>query len=130
MKYTWCVVCEVLRLKPAILGTFREAITDFIYEGYLIPKGMKLHWNAYGTHKNPEYFPNPEKFDPSRFQGAPMCPGREYARFKVLVFMHNLVIRFRWEKLFPDEKMIMDPILVPTKGLPIRLYPHTSIQRP
>ncbi|XP_048421241.1 beta-amyrin 28-monooxygenase-like [Pyrus x bretschneideri] len=143
MKYTRCVVSEVLRLKPPVLGTFREAITDFIYEGYLIPKGMKLHWNAYGTHKNPEYFPNPENFDPSRFQGdgpapfsyvpfgggAPMCPGREYARFKILVFMHNLVTRFRWEKVFPDEKMIMDPILVPTKGLPIRLYPHASIQR-
>ncbi|PRQ30441.1 putative cytochrome P450 [Rosa chinensis] len=93
---------------------------------------MQIHWNMYATYKNPEYFQDPEKVDPSRFHGqgpAPysyvpfgggprMCPEKEYARFKILVFMHNVVTRFKWEMVFPDEKMIMDPILVPTKGLP------------
>ncbi|KAL6206101.1 hypothetical protein ACLB2K_023350 [Fragaria x ananassa] len=74
MKYSWSVACEALRLLPPILGTFREAITDFSYEGYIIPKGMKLHWNTYATHKNPEYFPEPEKFDPSRFQRQGPAP--------------------------------------------------------
>ncbi|XP_061988577.1 beta-amyrin 28-monooxygenase-like [Rosa rugosa] len=140
MKYTWNVVCEVLRLEPPNPGTFREAMTDFVYEGFLIPKGMKLYWSVFSTHRNPEYFPDPKKFDPSRFDGggpAPfsyvpfgggprMCPGKEYVRFTILVFMHNLVTRFRWEKVFPDEKMVMTPFLLPTKGLPVRLYPHLS----
>ncbi|KAJ7956891.1 Beta-amyrin 28-oxidase [Quillaja saponaria] len=34
MKYSWNVVCEALRLWPPIVGTFRVAKTDFIYEGF------------------------------------------------------------------------------------------------
>ncbi|KAK7399057.1 hypothetical protein VNO78_10232 [Psophocarpus tetragonolobus] len=138
MKYSWNVACEVMRIAPPLQGGFREAINDFIFNGFSIPKGWKLYWSANSTHKNPEYFPEPEKFDPSRFEGegpAPytfvpfgggprMCPGKEYARLEILVFMHNLVKRYKWEKLIPDEKIIVDPLPIPANNLPIRLHPH------
>ncbi|KAK6272847.1 hypothetical protein POUND7_009930 [Theobroma cacao] len=140
MKYSWNVACEVLRLAPPLQGAFREAINDFIFNGFSIPKGWKLYWSANSTHRNPECFPDPLKFDPSRFEGngpAPytfvpfgggprMCPGKEYARLEILVFMHNLVKRFKWEKLLPDEKIIVDPMPMPAKGLPVHLYPHKA----
>ncbi|KAB2600472.1 beta-amyrin 28-oxidase-like [Pyrus ussuriensis x Pyrus communis] len=138
MKYSWNVAQEVLRLAPPLQGAFREAMSDFVFNGFTIPKGWKLYWSANSTHKNEAYFPEPFKFDPTRFEGngpAPytfvpfgggprMCPGKEYARLEILVFMHNLVKRFKWEKVLPDEQIVVDPLPMPAKGLPVRLFPH------
>nr|XP_043631038.1 beta-amyrin 28-monooxygenase-like [Erigeron canadensis] len=140
MKYSWNVACEVLRMRPPTVGAFRVAKKDFTYAGYKIPKGWKLHYIPHYTQKNPEFFPNPEIFDPSRFEGdgpAPytyvpfgggprMCPGNEYARAEILVFMYNIVTRYNWEMLIPGEKVVIDPLPRPVHGLPIKLIPHKA----
>ncbi|KAM7477441.1 hypothetical protein LguiA_025654 [Lonicera macranthoides] len=140
MKYSWNVACEVLRLAPPLQGGFREAISDFMYSGFSIPQGWKIYWSANSTHRNAEFFPEPLKFNPSRFEGsgpAPytfvpfgggprMCPGKEYARLEILVFMYHVVKRFKWEKMIPEEKIIVNPMPIPEKGLPVRLYPHKA----
>lgn len=136
MKYSWNVASEVMRLMPPAQGNFREALTDFAYSGFFFPKGSKLFWTPHTTHKNPDYFHDPEKFDPSRFEGTGpepysyvpfgggfrICPGREFARVIILVFLHNLVQRYSWEKVIPNEKIVVQPVPMPEKGLPVRLY--------
>ncbi|KAK7318772.1 hypothetical protein RJT34_03479 [Clitoria ternatea] len=136
MRYSWNVASEVMRLSPPVGGAYREAIKDFTYADYNIPKGWKLHWNTGSSHKDPTLFQNPETFDASRFEGAGptpysyvpfgggprMCLGQEFARLEILVFMHNIVKRFNWDLVNPDEKFKYDPMLEPLKGLPIRLH--------
>ncbi|XP_057793086.1 beta-amyrin 6-beta-monooxygenase-like [Salvia miltiorrhiza] len=139
MKYSWNVARESMRLAPLALGSFRETTTKFTYAGFTIPKGCKAMWTVHSSHMNPDYFPEPEKFDPSRFEGsgpAPytfipfgggprICAVRNYAKLAILVFMHNLVTRFKFEKVIPEEKILFhrnSPI--PAHGLPLHLHPH------
>ncbi|KAK9156558.1 hypothetical protein Scep_003132 [Stephania cephalantha] len=140
MKYSWNVVNEVLRLSPPIQGMFRKAKEDFTYAGFSIPKDWVVWWTTRSTQSDPQYFPNPEIFDPERFDrdvitpysfvpfggGPRMCPGKEFARVEILVFLHNLVRNFRWELVFPDELISIDPMPTTPKGLPVYLYPHSN----
>ena len=96
---------------------------------------FQTFWSVYSTHRNPKHFANPDVFDPSRFEGsgpAPftfipfgggpkMCPGKEYARLEILVFMYNVVTRFKMHKLIPDEKIINLASPTPVNGLPVLL---------
>ncbi|MCE3050774.1 hypothetical protein HAX54_048055 [Datura stramonium] len=68
MPITNKVVLETLRLASIISFTFREAVADVEYKGYLIPKGWKVMPLFRNIHHNPEFFPDPQKFDPSRFE--------------------------------------------------------------
>ncbi|KAL2343144.1 hypothetical protein Fmac_004429 [Flemingia macrophylla] len=136
LKYTWAVAQETMRLYPTAPGAFREAITDITYEGFTIPKGWKIYWSLIGINKNPNYFPEPESFDPSRFEGhfhAPYtwipfgagprsCPGKDCTRFVIINFIHILITKFKWEAIFPDEKISGSLVPVPAEGISIRLH--------
>lgn len=139
MKYTWQCAQETLRLYPPVFGSFRKAIKDLEYEGYKIPKGCKLLWTTYSTHMNEEYFSEPDKFRPSRFEeeGAQMrpytflpfggglrkCPGWELSRVQIVLFMHHFVRSFSGYRVIdPDEKIAGNPVPpLPINGLPIQL---------
>lgn len=66
--------------------------------------------------------PAPYTFVP--FGGGPrMCPGKEYARLEILTFMHNVVTKFKLEKVDPYEKITYSPSPTPANGLLVCLDP-------
>lgn len=66
---TYCsqVFKEVLRLYPPAPMIRREAQHDFDLDGCHIPQGTVITMSPYLMHRKPEYYPNPEQFDPERF---------------------------------------------------------------
>ncbi|KAK9114469.1 hypothetical protein Syun_021266 [Stephania yunnanensis] len=140
MKYTWQVTRESMRLFPPIFGSFRKAIVDIEYEGFIIPKGWKVLWTTYGTHYDAEYFNDPLRFDPSRFEEAVPCPpyvylpfgggprvcaGYQLAKLNILIFVHFMVTLYDWSLVYPDEAINMDPLPFPCHGMPIKVSPKS-----
>ncbi|KAG7568456.1 Cytochrome P450 superfamily [Arabidopsis thaliana x Arabidopsis arenosa] len=136
MPLTTRVIQETLRAASVLSFTFREAVQDVEFDGYLIPKGWKVLPLFRRIHHSSEFFPNPEKFDPSRFEVAPKpytympfgngvhsCPGSELAKLEMLILLHHLTTSFRWEVIGGEEGIQYGPFPVPKKGLPIRVTP-------
>ncbi|KMS94994.1 hypothetical protein BVRB_013390 [Beta vulgaris subsp. vulgaris] len=138
MKYTWQVARESIRLCPPIFGSFRRAISDIKFDGFTIPKGWKVLWTAYGTHLSEEYFRDPMRFDPSRFEepispyvyvafggGPRVCVGYQLAKLNILIFVHLVVTYYNWSLVQPNEPIVMDPLPFPSQGMPIKISPKT-----
>ncbi|CAK9187784.1 unnamed protein product [Ilex paraguariensis] len=137
MKYTWRVAMETLRMTPPVFCSFRTAVKDFEYGGYLIPKGWQIIWAACMTHMDETIFPDPSKFDPTRFEqqkltpyglvafggGPRMCPGNEFTRIETLTMIHHLVTLFTWKLSSKDNPFSRDPLPVFKEGLPIQIEP-------
>ncbi|XP_028775712.1 abscisic acid 8'-hydroxylase 2 isoform X2 [Neltuma alba] len=70
MPFTSRVIQETLRSASILSFTFREAVRDVELEGYSIPKGWKVLPLFRSIHHSADFFPQPDKFDPSRFEVA------------------------------------------------------------
>nr|GMD73148.1 cytochrome P450 82C4-like [Ipomoea batatas] len=115
MAYLQAVVKEALRLYPAApLLAPHKAIEECIVGGYTIPKGIILYANAWKIQRNPQVWPESEKFLPERFlasqaemdtpsrhfgfipfgMGRRSCPGISYALKVTHLFIGRLLQGF------------------------------------
>ncbi|KAK4874014.1 hypothetical protein RN001_013374 [Aquatica leii] len=74
MMYMDMVVSETLRKWPTGIGLDRSCVKDYLIEPVndrekplLIEKGSILQIPVVGIHRDPKYFPDPDLFDPERF---------------------------------------------------------------
>ncbi len=76
LPYTEMVIKESMRLYPPAWGIGRRAIRDFELNGYRIPAGANVFLLQWVTHRDPRFFPDPERFDPERWRDDPIRRGR------------------------------------------------------
>ncbi|XP_064615694.1 cytochrome P450 3A24-like [Liolophura sinensis] len=67
LPYLEMCLHESMRLFPPILRLSRGAEEDISIKGHFISKGTGISVPVYVLHRDPEYWPNPDKFDPERF---------------------------------------------------------------
>jgi cytochrome P450 len=60
---------EVMRLYPPAFWFTRSAVEDDVIGGYHIKAGQMMAVVPYAIHRHPDFWDNPEEFDPERFEG-------------------------------------------------------------
>ncbi|XP_044750329.1 uncharacterized protein LOC123310752 [Coccinella septempunctata] len=111
MKYLEMVIKESLRLYSPIPFVARKLVEDTHFDGKLIPKNTTVTIFLHHLHRNPEVFPEPDKFDPTRFDanskipnyaflpfsaGLRNCIGQKFAMFEIKVAVTQLVKHFQF----------------------------------
>lgn len=139
MTYLEKVIQEVLRFTPPVGGGFRKIIKECQFGGYTFPKDWQVIYGIASTHDSPEIYPNPEQFNPDRFETDPLvavpkygyapfgggmreCIGKEFARLELKLFAVHLLKTCQWE-LTPDQDLsrAIAPTPYPKSGLKVAL---------
>ncbi|XP_054156810.1 cytochrome P450 3A11-like, partial [Oppia nitens] len=130
LEYMECVINETMRLyPPSVAFATREANADYTYDNITIPKGTVIQFANYYMHRDPDYWPEPEKFDPERFSsgrrhewhpyswqtfgnGPRSCVGLRLAYFEMKLCLAKLLINYRLE---PGPRTELGDIVRETK---------------
>ena len=144
LPYLGQVMAEGLRLYPAFPMYFRSAVEADQLGERPIPAGAQLIISPYATHRDPDYWPNPEEFDPDRFSpqadggarrtayypfgvGQRRCIGEPMALTIALLSLSALVQRFDLRLATdrpPRGRYAMT--YQPRGGLPVSVTPRTA----
>ncbi|MFC3713359.1 cytochrome P450 [Sphingoaurantiacus capsulatus] len=130
---------EAMRLLAPVPGIPRRAVKDFVFRNHHIPAGTPVGVNPMLTHRLPDVWPDPDRFDPMRFTaeaskgrhkyawvpfggGAHMCLGLHFAYMQAKAFFFELLKGHR-VTLAPGYQgdFQMFPMPKPKDGLPVRL---------
>ena len=79
LEYTAQVLSEALRLYPPFWMIDRIAQEEDEAAGIHIPAGIMVIPYIYGTHRNPDFWPDAESFDPDRFESTAARERHPYA---------------------------------------------------
>lgn len=136
LPYVGQVFKEAMRLYPPVWFMDRQVIHPFEMAGYHFPVGTLLVLSPYTLHRKPEYFPDPERFDPEHFapgkeealprmaympfgDGPRVCLGNHFALLEGQLILATLAQRVRFVPL-SAAPIPLEPVVTLRPGGPIR----------
>lgn len=130
LERTAMALKEAMRLYPPAYALGRLAEAEHQIGGYLIPAGSNVAVSQFATHRHPEFWDEPETFDPARFtpereagrhsyayfpfgRGPRACIGSHFAMLEATIAIAVLLQRFQLSS--QEESVPLD-----TEGITLR----------
>ena len=124
MNHSEWALKETERLHPVAYILLRNARVDISYQGYHIPKGSAVFISPALTHKLPEYFSEPEIYNPLRFAdgkvashsligfggGIHRCTGVHFAFLEMKVILNQLLRYYDLELITKNPEAVKGPV--------------------
>jgi cytochrome P450 len=141
LPYTTMVLKEAMRLYPPAWGIPRRASQADEIGGYLVPAGADILLSAWVTHRHPEFWEQPERFDPERFAaereserhrhvyfpfgaGPRACIGQYFSMLESVIALAVILREFKLESLTDRVPLAPRITLHPAAPVLCRLTPR------
>ncbi|GJE98988.1 cytochrome P450 [Phanerochaete sordida] len=128
LPYVTALVKECTRWRPPIPLIIRKSLAHDEYKGFHIPAGTIMIGNAWAVLHDPETYPDPDTFNPSRFLddagrlrkdvpdpwatfgfGRRICPGRHFALDVLWLAAAGMLAAFSIEKPVDELGNVVEP---------------------
>jgi cytochrome P450 len=146
LRYTNMVLQEAMRLNPPVWILPRRALADDEVGGYHVPAGAEVLICPYTLHRHPRYWPEPDRFDPGRFDpdvpadrpryahipfgaGPRFCVGNHLGMMEATFIISTLLRDLRFETV-PGFQVKPEPMMSLRLGgglpLTVRSFPDAG----
>ncbi|XP_055623801.1 cytochrome P450 6a9-like [Toxorhynchites rutilus septentrionalis] len=146
MAYLDQCIKETLRLYPSLPVLERKTVQNYRIpdSDVVIPKGMKVQIPVFAIHRDEQYYPNPEVFDPDRFcpdevvkrhicsflpfgEGPRACIGLRFGMMQSRVGLATILSNFKFnicpKTAVPLQYSASANVLQPKEGLWLKVEP-------
>ncbi|XP_025264314.1 cytochrome P450 4C1 isoform X2 [Camponotus floridanus] len=139
---------EALRLYPSVGIISRCTGDDVKLQSYVVPAGTFVALNIYAVHRDSNFWPNPDVFDPDRFlpekiknrhpysyipfsAGSRNCIGQRFGLLELKAMIAPLVHNFYLEPVeyLKDIQLKLDLVIRPSHPVHVRFIPITCKQK-
>jgi cytochrome P450 len=146
LPYTLRTIKETLRLYPPAPMYAKDVIDDDVIDGYRVERGSVMMLLPYFTHRHPDFWPDPTRFDPDRHapdaekerhpqayhpfaSGQRICLGNHFSLLEMHIMVAVLAQRF--DPRFPpgyEADFAINALLEIENGLPMILAARRPTQ--
>ena len=137
LRYTEMVFAESMRIYPPAWAMGRQSTAPVALGPYRFPAGTYFFFSQYVMQRDPEYFPDPLRFDPERFTpeakaarprfayfpfggGGRQCIGESFAWMEGVLLLATIAQKWRLG-LLPDQQIDVQPKITLRPKYPIHM---------